>query len=112
MASGNGTSHYKLHSIVGWGLIIGLPFAIGGAVKAIGGQTQGFIDWLSSPIGGLGFLAFFTAAIWYCKLEFDEVIMDYFDGGVRSFGLTANKVIAILSWLALTYVVIKFAFLG
>jgi len=75
MAS-NGTQHHKLHGYVGWGLIIGLPFAIMSTIKAVSGGSQGFINWLSSPLGGLGFLAFFTAAIWYCKLEFDEVVMD------------------------------------
>ena len=35
MAS-HGTKHHKLHGYVGWGLIIGLPFAAFSAVKAIG----------------------------------------------------------------------------
>jgi len=110
--SGKGTTHHKVHGLTGWGLIIGLPFALAWAVAAIAGRTQGFIDWLSSPIGGLGFLAFFTAAIWYCKLEFDEVVMDYFDGGTRSFSLLANKIVAFIVWAMAAYAVIKFAFLG
>jgi len=52
MAHGSGTKHHKIHGIVGWGLIIGLPFAIGSAVKAVGGGSQGFVDWLSNPMGG------------------------------------------------------------
>lgn len=108
----SGTSHHKLHGLTGWGLIIGLPFALFSAVKAIGGGSQGFIDWLSNPVGGLGFLAFFTAAIWYCKLEFDEVVMDYFSGGVRSFGLLANRAVAFIVWLVAAFVVVKLAFLG
>lgn len=112
MAHGSGTKHHKIHGIVGWGLIIGLPFAIGSAVKAVGGGSQGFVDWLSNPVGGLGFLAFFTAALWYCKLEMDEVIMDYFGGGARSFGLLANRLVALIVWAMMTYVVIKLAFLG
>jgi len=110
--AGKGTQHHKLHGYVGWGMIIGLPFAIWCAGYAIQGRSQGFADWLSNPVGGLSFFAFFTAAIWYCKLEFDEVIMDYFDGGVRAFGLTTNKIIAFLAWAAIAYVVIKLAFLG
>ena len=106
------SSHHKLHGLTGWGLIIGLPFAIFSAVRAISGGPQGFTDWLSKPIGGFGFLAFFTAAIWYCKLEFDEVVMDYFDGGLRSFGLLANRIVAFIVWLLAAYVVAKLALLG
>lgn len=112
MAHGKGTSHHKLHGLVGWGLIIGLPFVVWSAVHAIGGGSAGFAAWLSNPVGGLGFLAFFTAAIWYCKLEFDEVIMDYFDGGMRSFSLLANRVVPLIVWLSAAYAVIKMAFLG
>ena len=112
MAHGTGTKHHKIHGLVGWGLIIGLPFAIGSAVKAIGGGSQGFVNWLSTPQGGLGFLAFFTAAIWYCKLEMDEVIMDYFGGGARSFGLLANRIVSLIVWAIAAYVVAKLAFLG
>lgn len=117
MAHGTGTSHHKLHGIVGWGLIIGLPFAICSAVNAIGGGTsdnlsQGFTNWLSNPVGGIGFLAFATAALWYCKLEMDEVVMDYFDGGTRAFGLLANRLVALTVWIMMAYVVAKLAFLG
>ena len=106
------SSHHKLHGLTGWGVIIGLPFVIFSAVKAISGGSDGFTAWLSNPIGGLGFLAFFTAAIWYCKLEFDEVVMDYFDGALRSFGLLANRIVAFIVWLVAAYVVLKLAFLG
>jgi len=69
-----GTAHHKAHNITGWGLIIGLPFAIFSAVKAIGafaifsavkaigGGSEGFITWLSTPLGAIGFLAFVLAA--------------------------------------------------
>ena len=106
------SSHHKAQGLTGWGLIIGLPFAFCSAVKAINGGSEGFTIWLSSPIGSLGFLAFFTAAIWYCKLEFDEVIMDYFDGGLRSFGLLANRIVPFIIWLLAAYAVLKLAFLG
>ena len=107
-----GSAHHKAHGFTGWGLIFGLPFALISAVKAIGGGSEGFAAWLSNPIGGLGFLAFFTAAIWYCKLEFDEVVMDYFDGGTRSFGLLANRIVPVIIWLLAAYAVLKLAFLG
>ena len=110
--SATGTTHHKVHGLTGWGLIIGLPFAACSAIKAIGGGADGFLAWLANPIGALGFLAFATAAIWYCKLEFDEVVMDYFDGGLRSFALLANKLVAVLTWAAIAYAVIKLAFLG
>ncbi len=112
MAHGKGTAHHKLHGYVGWGLVLGLPFAIVSAVNAVSEQAVGFETWLSSSLGGLGFLAFFTAAIWYCKLEMDEVIMDYFGGGARAFGLLANRLVALIVWAMMAYVVAKFAFLG
>lgn len=107
-----GSAHHKAHGLAGWGLIISLPFAIFSAVKAIPGGSQGFIDWLSTPVGGIGFFAFVLAAVTYCRLEFDEVVMDYFDGGLRSFGLIANRLVAFAVKLIVAYVVIKLAFLG
>jgi len=117
MAQGKGTAHHKLHGYVGWGLIIGLPFAICSAICAVlwgtvDAPSSGFITWLSNPVFGLGFLAFFTAAIWYCKLEFDEVIVDYFDGGLKSFALLANRALPFIIWVLTAYAVIKLAFLG
>lgn len=116
MAS-SGTKHHKLHGYVGWGLIIGLVPAIVSAVCAVllgtaQAPSAGFIGWLSNPIYSLGFLAFFTAAIWYAKLEFDEVVMDYFDGGLKSFALLANRLVSFIVWLLAAYAVIKLAFLG
>ena len=110
MAS-HGKKHHKLHGYTGLGLIIGLPFAIISASAAIRGGSQGLINWFSTPHGALGFLAFFTAAIWYCKLEFDEVIMDYFDGGLKSFTLLANRIVPFIIWLLAAYAVVKLAFL-
>lgn len=110
--AGKGTTHHKVHNFTGWGLIIGLPFAVLSAIAAIGGKSEGFAAWLSSPVGGLGFLAFVTAAIWYVKLEFDEVVMDYFGGSARTLGLTANRLVAALVWITTAFAVIKLAFLG
>jgi len=112
MAHGKGTSHHKLHGFVGWGLIIGLPFAIYSALKAAAGRADGLETWLSAPAAAIGFLAFFTAAIWYCKLEMDEVIMDYFGGSARAFGLLANKLTAFIIWAMAGFAVINMAFLG
>ena len=116
MAHGTGTSHHKLHGYVGWGLVIGLPFALCSVICAVRMGTEqnpsaGFVTWLSNPLYALGFLAFITAAVWYCKLEFDEVIMDYFDGGTRTTGLLASKAAALLAWLLVVFAVIKLAFL-
>ena len=111
-SQGHGTKHFKIHTWTGWGLIIGLPCAIISVLVAVGGGAQGIVDWLSTPIGAVGFLAFFTAAIWYCKLEMDEVIMDYFGGKLRSFGLLKNKLVAFILWAAVAFAVIKLAFLG
>lgn len=106
MAHGKGTSHHKLHGFVGWGLIFGLPFALFSAAKAIPGGTEGLMGWVSNPVGALGLLAFVTAALWYCKLEFDEVVMDYFDGGTRRFGLLANRLVALIVWISVAYAAI------
>jgi len=110
MAHGKGTSHHKLHGYVGWGVIIGLPFVIFSVIHAIKTRSQGFVDWLSSPIGDIGFLAFFGAAVWYCKLEFDEVVMDYFDGGLRSFALLANSIVSVIIFLIAAYAALSLAF--
>lgn len=116
MAS-HATKHHKLHGYVGWGLIIGLLPAIFSAAHAVllgtaEAPAAGLMGWLSNPAYALGFLAFFTAAIWYCKLEFDEVVMDYFDGGLKSFTLLANRLVAFIIWLLAAYAVIKLVFLG
>ncbi|MEP4053300.1 MAG: hypothetical protein ABJN22_13740 [Litorimonas sp.] len=111
-SSGHSVAHSKIHTLTGWGVIIGLPCAIVSVLIAAPNGGQGIIDWLSTPIGAVGFLAFFTAAIWYCKLEMDEVIMDYFGGGVRSFGLLMNKLVAFILWASVAFAVIKLAFLG
>ncbi|WP_371397136.1 hypothetical protein [Fretibacter rubidus] len=112
MAHGKGTKHHKLHSYVGAGTIIGLGPVIMQVSMAAPRRERGFTEWLSTPAGALGFLAFFTAAIWYCKLEFDEVIMDYFDGGTRAFGLLANRIVPFIVWAVTVYAVVKMAFLG
>lgn len=110
--SKHSVAHQKVHTLTGWGVIIGLPCAIISVLIAAPHGAQGIIDWLSTPIGAVGFLAFFTAAVWYCKLEMDEVIMDYFGGKLRSFGLLKNKFIAFILWAAVAFAVIKLAFLG
>lgn len=111
MAS-NGTAHHKLHNLAGWGLIIGLPFVIISATKAIKHGSEGFLSWLSNPIGGLGFLLFAAFAVLYVKLEFDEVVMDYFDRQARRVGLLLNRIAAICVWILMAFAVIKLAFLG
>ena len=111
MAHGTGTAHHKLHGYVGWGVIIGLPFALISVIHAVSNGAAGLTQWLSSPIGAIGFLAFFTAAIWYCKLEFDEVVMDYFGGKARAFGLLANKAVALIIWLITAFALVNMAFL-
>jgi succinate dehydrogenase hydrophobic anchor subunit len=110
-SAAHGTKHFKMHSLSGWGVIIGLPFAVGSALLALGGGATGIVDWLSSPLGAIGLLAFLTAALLYCRLEMDEVIMDYFSGGLRSFGLLANKIVATILWAISAAGLINAAFL-
>ncbi len=102
----HGTSHHKLRGLTGWGTIILLPVFLFGFTLAVSGGADGFADWLTSPIFAITSILFLTAAIWYCKLEFDEVILDYTDGGLRNFGLLANKLIGFLTWAASVYVIL------
>ena len=94
----HGTTHFKLHSLTGWGVIIGLVPAIVSVLLALPGGADGILGWLGSPHGAIGMIAFLTAAIWYCKLEMDEVINDYFGGNLRRFGLLKNKLVAFILW--------------
>ncbi|MGB0907764.1 MAG: hypothetical protein ACPGVT_09750 [Maricaulaceae bacterium] len=110
MSGGTGTSHFKLHGLVGLGMIVGLPFAIYKAACAIPNGVDGFKAWLSTPMDAIGFALFFIAAAWYCKLEFDEVVMDYFDGGLKTFALLANKLVLLLITLAVVFTAYKLAF--
>lgn len=98
-SAAHGTKHFKMHGLAGWGVIIGLPFAALHAALTVSGGAHGVKMWLSSWHGAIGMVAFLSAAILYCKLELDEVIMDYFSGGLRSFGLLANTVVATILWL-------------
>ena len=107
MASGTGTGHHKLRSLTGLITIIALPIALFGLIDAVPNGAVGFTAWLSNPILAIGLLIFMTAALWYCKLEFDEVILDYTDGGLRSFGLLANRLIAFLAWAIAVFSIIK-----
>ena len=99
-SAAHGTKHFKMHSLAGWGVILGLPFAIWGALSAIQSGADGVTGWLASPLGAIGMIAFLSAAILYAKLEMDEVIMDYAGGGMRQFGLLANRLVALILWLA------------
>ncbi len=106
MAKGSGTSHHRLRSMTGAASIILLPFFLLGFTLAVSGRAEGFSNWVSGTFGAVTSLLFLAVALWYCKLEFDEVILDYTDGGLRSFGLLANRVIAFLAWLAAAYVIL------
>lgn len=108
-ASGHGTGHFLQHKYTGWGVIVGLPFVLVFAALAVAGGEAGLIGWLSTALGAVGFLAFVTAALWYCKLEMDEVIMDYAD--TRGPLLTLNALVALVLWAAIAYSVVTLAFL-
>ncbi len=107
MAAGKGTGHHRLHGITGTILILTLPLVLFGLVTAIPGGSDGFSAWISSPFGAISLLIFLTAAIWYCKLEFDEVVLDYTDGGMRSFGLNANRAVGFIAWAVAVYSIVR-----
>jgi len=77
------------------------------ATEAVTGGSQGFVNWLGSTSGGVGFMAFFTSALWYSKLEFDEVIMDYFGGKLRSVSLITNRLLASIVWVIAAYTIFR-----
>lgn len=110
-SAAHGTKHFKQHSLAGWGVIIGLPFAVAHVLMALPMGAAGLINWLSNSVGAVGMIAFLSAAILYCKLEMDEVIMDYFSGGLRSFGLLANRLVALILWLASAAGLVSAAFI-
>jgi len=107
MAAGKGTFHHRLHSWTGAVTILSLPFFLYGFVCALKNRSEGMAEWLTNPFGAISALVFLTAALWYCKLEFDEVILDYTDGGLRSFGLLANRAAAFIAWAASVYVILN-----
>ena len=107
MAAGKGTGHHRLHSVTGTIMILTLPLALYGLITAIPGGADGFASWIGSPFGAISLLVFLTAAIWYCKLEFDEVVLDYTDGGLRGFGLNANRVVGFAAWAMAVYSIVK-----
>ena len=107
MAGGNGTSHHKLGYMTGMVMILSLPLALFGLIGAIPGGANGFLTWIGSPFGAISLLIFLSAAIWYCKLEFDEVIMDYTDGGLRSLGLNLNRLVGFVIWAISVFAILK-----
>jgi len=107
MAKGSGTLHHRLRSWTGTLMILALPFFLFGLSIAISDRAEGFIYWLSAPFGAITALIFLTATIWYCKLEFDEVLLDYTDGGMRNFTLLLNRVIGFLAWAVSAFVILK-----
>lgn len=107
MAKGTGTFHHRLRGWTGILMILALPFFLYGFAAALSGRAEGFTQWLSEPLGAISALVFLSATIWYCKLEFDEVIMDYLDGGTRSFALCANRLIGFAGWAVSVYVILK-----
>ena len=107
MAAGKGTFHHRLRSWTGMLTILSLPVFLYFFVCALKKRPEGITEWLSNPVGAVSTLIFMTAALWYSKLEFDEVILDYTDGGLRSFALLANRLVAFLAWVAAAYVILN-----
>jgi len=107
MAAGKGTFHHRLRSWTGTLTILSLPFFMYGFVCALKKQPDGVTEWLSGPFGAISTLIFMSAALWYCKLEFDEVVLDYTDGGLRQFSLMTNRLVAFVAWAAAVFVIFK-----
>lgn len=108
--AGKGTTHHRIHGWTGLVMILSLPIALWGLCCAIPGGAAGFKDWLSSPLCAGGLLVFLTSAFWYCKLEFDEVLMDYTDGGLRTATLWINRIVAFVLWAVAAFVIFKMSF--
>lgn len=107
MAAGKGTFHHRLRSWTGTLTILSLPVFLYYFICALRQRPDGISEWLNSPIGAVSAFIFITSALWYCKLEFDEVIMDYTDGGLRSFALLVNRLVAFAGWVASVYVILN-----
>lgn len=108
--AGKGTTHHRIHGWTGLVMILALPIALWGLCCAIPGGSAGFQDWISSPLCAMGLLVFLTSGLWYCKLEFDEVIMDYLSGGLRSFASWANRILAFVAFAVAAFVIFKMSF--
>ncbi|MGJ8563928.1 MAG: succinate dehydrogenase, hydrophobic membrane anchor protein [Alphaproteobacteria bacterium] len=106
--AGKGTGHHRLHSATGLVTIIALPFVLCGLLSAIPARAEGFAAWVGSPFGAVSLFVFLCAGLWYCKLELDDVIMDYLDGGARKFALLANKIIEAVIFLIAVYLIYTF----
>jgi len=102
--AGKGTSHYKRLGTTGAFTAVTLPFVLLGLAHAIPGQEAGLLNWISSPFGAMSLLIFLTSAIRYCKLSFDDVIMDYFGPGAF---LHLNKFVAFLAWAVSVFSILK-----
>lgn len=107
MASGNGTLHHRLHGLTGWVMIVTLPFVLFGLVAHGGGGLESIKTWLSHPLGAISTLFFMTAAMWYARLEMDEVYLDYFSGGLLKFALLVTKLLMFLAWAGAVFAIIK-----
>ncbi len=106
MTKGSGTFHHRLKGWTGTLMILSLPFFLFGFVCALSGRVSGFTEWLTSPFGAISALLFLTGMIWYSKLEFDEVILDYLDGGMKSFSLLANRLVGFVAWAISVFVIL------
>ncbi len=105
--AGKGTTHHRVRSWAGLVMVLSMPLAVYGLWAAVPNGATGFENWMKAPLGAWPLLVFLTAAFWYCKLEFDEVIMDYASGGLRSFALMANRLAAFIVWAIAVYVIIS-----
>lgn len=103
--AGKGTGHHRLHGATGLVTIISLPFVLCGLLSAIPGGADGFRAWVGSNFGAASLFIFLCGALWYCKLEFDAVIMDYTDGGLRKFALLANTLVEAIVWLIAAFAI-------
>lgn len=108
--AGKGTTHHRIHFWTGLVMILSLPFVLCCLLCAIPDGAAGFKSWIGSTFGAVSLFIFMSAALWYCKLEFDEVIMDYFDGGFRSFAAFANRAIGFIVWIIAVYAIYKLSF--
>ena len=105
--SAKGTSHHKAHGLAGLIMIITLPLFLWGLCGAISGKAAGFTDWMNTPFGAVSLMVFLTSAIFYMKMEMDEIILDYLSGGTQNFATWANRLVAFAAWAIAVYVIVK-----
>lgn len=102
------TKHYKTHKLTSILLALLVPFLLCGLICALQGGYEGFISWMSAPLGALTLLGFITVGIHHSRTSMSEVIMDYASSEASaSFFLKLSTLACFLFWALGTASILK-----